>query len=151
MTPWTPVSCRQQVTSLRCWMFPFANTGMFTACLRQNKQAPNVPTLTEMQCAMNTLMWVEWLRHTIRDLEGQTQRGGSPYCLNVLPASDTRHGPFLLFGSAVYCQKLKEDQQKKVKNCKKIFIYWTVHILSIVKKKNTFIHTWHPAFSNIWA
>lgn len=38
MTPCTPVSCRQRSTSLRCWMFPFANTGIFTACLRQNNK-----------------------------------------------------------------------------------------------------------------
>lgn len=32
----------------------------------------------------------------------------SPYGLDVLPASDTRHCSFLVLGSAVHCQQLGE-------------------------------------------
>lgn len=38
----------------------------------------------------------------------------SPYCLNVLPAGDTCHGSFLVFGSAVYRQQLRRDAEKKL-------------------------------------
>lgn len=36
----------------------------------------------------------------------------SPYCLDVLPAGDTCHGSFLVFGSAVYRQQLRRDGTK---------------------------------------
>lgn len=35
ITPCTPVSWMQRSTSLRCWMLPLANTGIFTAFLQQ--------------------------------------------------------------------------------------------------------------------
>lgn len=41
ITPCTPVSWMHRSTSLRCWMLPLANTGMFTACL-QRKKTPKI-------------------------------------------------------------------------------------------------------------
>lgn len=40
MTPCTPVSSMQWWTSLRCWMFPLAKTGMFTASLYKHNNTP---------------------------------------------------------------------------------------------------------------
>lgn len=37
------------------------------------------------------------------------KRESLPYCLDVLPAGNTSHGSFLVFGSAMHCQKLRGD------------------------------------------
>lgn len=51
MMPCTPVSSMQRCTSLRCWMLPFAKTGMFTASLiRKKKKKENHARITNDYC-----------------------------------------------------------------------------------------------------
>lgn len=44
MTPCTPASSMQRWTSLRCWMFPLAKTGMFTASLHKYNKRYSIRT-----------------------------------------------------------------------------------------------------------
>lgn len=44
MTPCTPVSSMHRWTSLRCWMFPLAKMGMFTASLHKHNKRYTIGT-----------------------------------------------------------------------------------------------------------
>lgn len=108
---------------------PFANTGMFTACLQQKekKQKTNKRRFVreatikhyESSQVNQTLepfnhccICVMFLSNTqfIEDAISLAVQLFLPHCLDVLPAGDASHGSFLLFGSAVHRQQLGPDR-----------------------------------------
>lgn len=123
MTPCTPVSCRQRSTSLRCWMFPLANTGMFTACLRRNTASVKLFQFSPLTDESSTSFWEQWLTHT------KWERAKSAAHLTALMCSQLAIPVLAPFCSLVLPCTVKSCKKinKQLKLCKKPYIFWEMY------------------------